>query len=92
MKPVTTHILPTSATMIGACLTVITFFQLGKMEGDTFADEILAIATLVFIASAFASYMSLRANSKKLELVADRLFLIGLCIMVLVGLLIVIVS
>ncbi|MBV9387328.1 MAG: hypothetical protein JOZ78_12970 [Chroococcidiopsidaceae cyanobacterium CP_BM_ER_R8_30] len=83
------HILPTASTMIGVCVTVITFFRATNFHLKTYADDILGFDTLVFISSCFLSYISMRKENKiRLELIADNLFLLGMSIMVIVGLLI----
>ncbi|OUL18018.1 hypothetical protein BV375_34835 [Nostoc sp. 106C] len=75
--------------MIGVCVTVITFLRTINFHMKTYADDILGFDTLVFITSCFLSYISIRNNnSRKFELIADNLFLIGMFIMVFVGLLI----
>jgi multisubunit Na+/H+ antiporter MnhF subunit len=85
------HIFPTSATMIGVCLTVITLFRIMKLGMTTLADEILGIDTLFFIISCFFAYLALTRkgkNIKKIELIADISFFIGtvvlafICIMI----------
>ncbi len=79
------HILPTSATMVGVCMTVISIIRLTrfshKMEGMT--DQILAFDALFFLASAIASYLSIRSADRAewLERIADQVFLAGLSLM-----------
>ncbi len=83
------HILQTGSTMIGVCLTVITLVRATNFHLKTYADNILGLDAIVFIMSCFLSYISMRKqNNKRLELIADNLFLAGMSIMVLVGLLI----
>ena len=83
------HILSTASTMVGVCVTVITFFKITSFDLKTYADDILGYDTLIFIVSCYLSYLSIRKeNSKKIELIADNLFMIGMFIMVIVGLLI----
>lgn len=83
------HILQTAATMIGVCVTVIAFFRATNFHFKTYADKILELDTLIFISSCLFSYISLRRGSNiKFELIADNLFILGMLIMTLVGLLI----
>jgi hypothetical protein len=74
------HILPTSAQLVGVCITVISLLKvlhIGKVE--SLLDKFLAIDALIFTASAVLSYISMReAKSAYLEKYADQLFLIGL--------------
>lgn len=75
------HILPTSATMIGACMTVLTIGHLGHTTHARLAvDKLLAIDALVFLASAVLSFMSIRAGAPGVrhERRAELLFLFGL--------------
>lgn len=79
------HILPTSATMVGVCMTVISIIKLTKvghkMAGMT--DQVLAFDSLLFLVSAISSYLSIRSvrRTDLLERVADLVFLLGLLLM-----------
>lgn len=80
----TGHILPVSATMVGVCMTVISVIQLvPKNSISSWADEMLAIDSLVFLTSTMLSYWSIRHKDKllKIEHYADRFFLIGMVMM-----------
>jgi hypothetical protein len=86
------HILPTSGTMIGVCTTLIGLVKVveGRI-GPSHVDEYAAFASLLFLASAATSYLSIRniqkqALSKRLETIADQCFLVGLLSIVLIGL------
>jgi hypothetical protein len=76
------HIVPTAATMVGVCMTVISIVRLMELTANmsTIIDDILAIDSAVFLASCALSYVSLRSklNSSRLERSADLLFLGGL--------------
>jgi len=55
------HILPTSATMIGVCMTVLSIGHLGpRGELRVIVDKLLAVDALLFLVSAVLSFMSLR--------------------------------
>ncbi len=77
------HILPTSATMVGVCMTVISILKLSANSSNTWADEILAVDSLLFIMSAIFSYVSIRnqLEESKYEDWADKLFIFGLVVM-----------
>ena len=79
------HILPTSATMVGVCMTVISILKISAGSSNTWADEILAIDSLFFIVSAILSYISIRnqADESQYEDWADRIFIFGLVVMTL---------
>ena len=74
------HILPTSATMIGVCMTVISIVKLLHMgAAGTRIDQLLAIDSLTFLASAAFSYFSMRNGTfARFERYADLSFMIGL--------------
>jgi len=85
------HIMPVAATMLGVCVTVISLLQLvPKNNISSWADELLAVNSLVFLASTVMSYWSIRHNSieASIERWADRLFLLGLTVMVFVSFLV----
>jgi len=82
------HILPTSATMVGVCITVISLAKLIPKHGvSRSADELLAFDSLLFMISAVLSYFSIRHPDKsgRYERIADIVFLIALALMVVVG-------
>lgn len=91
---VSTHVLPTSATMIGVCMTVINLVQLTEAQrGNTRADELLAIDSVLFMVSAFCSYISMRCTEDdklgiRYEKFADIAFISGLFLMTIAGVLI----
>jgi len=77
------HILPTSATLVGACMTVISVVKLthpGRV--GVVIDKLLALDTVLFLASALFSFVSMRIRrfETRLEGFAEILFLIALCV------------
>jgi hypothetical protein len=85
------HILPVAATMVGVCMTVITVMQLApKNRVSSIADQLLAVDSLIFLASTFLSYWTIRPSKASLntEVWADRLFLVGMAMMVLISFLV----
>ena len=78
------HILPSSGTMIGVCATLIGLVKLAEPHiGASRVDEYAALASMLFLASAIASYISIRHPdrphlSERCEIVADQCFLAGL--------------
>ena len=84
------HILTGSTTMIGVCITVITLFRVMKSSIESYADELLAFDNIVFITSAILAYSSIRKeNNRLLEKLADIIFLFGMLLMLLAGIMIV---
>lgn len=80
----TAHILPTSATMIGVCIAVLSIGHLGPGgELRLIIDKLLAIDALMFLASAVLSFMSMRlpGSSKRLESRAEFIFVGSLCLL-----------
>jgi threonine/homoserine/homoserine lactone efflux protein len=88
------YILSVSAGMVGVCITVIGLFRIVSRSAhvDSVADNLLAIDALVFLGSCFLSYLALRARTrrraKRFERAADYLFLAGLAMVSVVGVLI----
>lgn len=85
------HILPVSATMVGVCMTVITVMQIApKNRLTSIADDLLAIDSLLFLISTLLSYWTVRPSpsNQKVELWADRFFLIGMIFMVVISFLV----
>jgi hypothetical protein len=80
------HILPTSATMIGVCMTVLSIGHL-RPDGHSrvLIDKLLAFDALIFLASAVLSFVSMRSRHEGLrhERRAELLFLAGLAILAL---------
>lgn len=82
------HILPSSATMIGVCMTVISVAHLIPRQSiSRHVHEMLAFDSLLFLGSAMLSYFSIRRPmmAEKFERMADVIFLLGLAVMVVVG-------
>jgi hypothetical protein len=83
-----THILPTSATMIGVCMTVLSIGHLGPAgELRLIVDKLLAIDAIVFLISALLSFMSMRVSghAQRHEARADLVFIGGLVVLALVA-------
>lgn len=84
-KNLGSHILPTSGAMVGVCMTVISILKFAQVKNGliTWADEILALDSVLFLLSAFFSYLSIRTDkeSPRSELIADKLFVFALVIM-----------
>ena len=79
-----THILPTSATMVGVCVTVIgivKLFHAGAL--GIYVDKLLALDSALFVASAVLSFVSLRKQpgAGRMETLAEEIFLLGLMLM-----------
>lgn len=82
------HILPTSATMIGVCMTVLSIGHLGPGGGwRMVVDKLLAIDALIFLVSAAMSFMSMRAQrlGTRYEARAEAIFIAGLGLLALVA-------
>lgn len=88
------HIFSVSATLVGVCLTVIGIFKaITELKNfNTLGDNILAFDALLFLTSCITSYIALRSTDKrrkrKLERIADYIFVSGLMLMVIVCILI----
>lgn len=83
------HILPTSATMIGVCMTVLSIGRVGAgANWHMLIDKTLAVDALIFLLSAFLSFAAMRAmvGGRRYERWADGVFLFGLGLLVVVAL------
>ncbi len=80
------HILPTSATMIGVCMTVMSIGHLGPRDDLRLViDRLLAVDALVFLASALLSFISMRMrrSGARLEAWGEVVFIAGLALLAL---------
>ena len=82
------HILPTSATMIGVCITVLSIGHLGPAgEMRLVVDKLLAVDALIFLVSALLSFVSMRSSRAALryESRAELIFIGGLAMLAIVA-------
>ena len=85
-KSLSAHILPTSATMIGVCMTVMSIGHLGPRDDMRLViDRLLAGDALVFLASALLSFISMRSSRSgaRLEAWGEMVFIAGLALLAL---------
>ncbi|AMP06392.1 MULTISPECIES: hypothetical protein [Collimonas] len=77
------HILPSSATMIGVCITALSIIKLARFSGlAIWLSHLLALNSLVFLTSGVLSYASMRSRqSTRLEQYADIAFIFGLTLL-----------
>ncbi|MGH7937862.1 MAG: hypothetical protein ACRD5Z_09515 [Bryobacteraceae bacterium] len=86
-EDISVHLFTVSAGMVGVCLTVIGLIRVVITVGrvDTLADNLLAIDALLYVLCCFASYWALRTRQerrmRRLERVADSLFLLAMLLM-----------
>lgn len=83
-----THILPTSATMIGVCMTVLSIGRIGSgANWHMLIDKFLAVDALIFLASALLSFGSIRTRcgGADYEQWAETVFVCGLGLLALVA-------
>jgi hypothetical protein len=84
------HIISVASTLAGVCLALITVFKVTDKGTTTYSDEILSIASCLFLIACLLAYLSIRSGrSQKLEFVADILLFSAMVIMILVGLMMV---
>jgi multisubunit Na+/H+ antiporter MnhF subunit len=85
------HIFSVSAGLVGGCLTVIGLFRVvvRSENVDSIADNLLAFDALLFLGACILAYLALRSDSaergRRIERVADVVFLSALTMMVAVG-------
>lgn len=84
------HIFSVSATLVGVCLTVIGIFRaITELKNfSSVGDNILAFDALLFLTSCIVAYVALRSKDRqqkrRLERIADFIFIGGLSLMVIV--------
>jgi ABC-type Na+ efflux pump permease subunit len=85
------HILAVSAGLVGVCLTVIGLFRviIRSQHVDSIADNLLAVDALFFLVACVLAYLALRARepmrARRIERVADVVFLFALVVMAVVS-------
>ncbi|WP_430392349.1 hypothetical protein [Dyella sp. 20L07] len=78
------HIFTASAAMVGVCLTVIGILRvvISLRKEDMLGDDLLAVNSMLYLASCLLSYWALRTRSvsrnHRLERTADVIFLTAL--------------
>ena len=78
------HIFTASAAMVGVCLTVVGIIRvvISRHQSDLFADDLLALNAMLYLASSLLSYWALRTRNVtrnyRLERIADIIFLVAL--------------
>jgi len=76
------HILNTSANLLGFCLIVITSLHISNYSEASLVDEFTSVIALLLIFSSLFSFLSIRTidakKERKLETIADYLFVIAL--------------
>jgi hypothetical protein len=83
-RALSTHILSTSVVMIGVSTTLIGLVKVAEGHtGPSRVDQYTALATVLFLLSSVASYLSIRYAdrprlSERCELIADQVFICGL--------------
>jgi hypothetical protein len=84
------HILNTSATLLGFCLFVITSLHIANLAETHLIDEFTSVVAVLLTFSCIISFSSIRTTNqireKRLETIADYLFvaaLIGILIIIL---------
>lgn len=77
------HILPSSATMVGVCITAVSIVKLIRITGmGSFVSHLLAFNSLIFLTSAVLSYAAMRsARHLRYERWADIAFISGLAVL-----------
>lgn len=76
------HILPTSANLLGICFVIFSLVHSQGREHSTVLDDCAAVSVGIFLLSAVLSYLSIRSPQyRRLERLADIVFLCGLGVM-----------
>ena len=82
LNPKSSHILSTSANLLGFCLIVITSLHIGTKIETTYADEFATSVALVLALSTLFSYLSIKFIGKRFaqtfEKIADLFFVLAM--------------
>jgi len=84
---ITIHIFAVSATLVGACLTVIGIFIMSRRLSHvkSYGEELLALDALLFLVSCILSYSALTNRSEgrrhRVEKIAEKVFFVALAFM-----------
>lgn len=85
------HILNTSSNLLGFTFLVLSSIKGLRLAQGIFIDKIISLCIVLFALSSFISFLSMRVKSAeksaKYERVAEYIFLIGLLIVMIVGML-----
>ena len=82
------HVLPTAATMVGVCMTVLSIGRLSNSGRlGVVIDKMLAFDSVIFLVSAVLSFAAIRiaTNTDHIETWAEKLFLLGLSLCAIVA-------
>lgn len=82
MAKKTSHILNTSANLLGFCLFVITSLHIANRTETHLIDEFTSAIAVILTFSCFCSYIAIRTKiphrEQRMETVADYLFVLSL--------------
>ena len=67
------HILSTSANLLGFCLFVITAIHISNKAENLFIDEITSIVALLLTLSSLLSFLSIKTDYPKRELILEKI-------------------
>lgn len=83
----TMHVFSVSAAMVGVCLTAVGILRLvaSRTTVQTIGDDLLALDAVVFVVCSTLAFWSFKtdhpATRRRLRLLVDTLFLVGLVAM-----------
>lgn len=72
------NILGASASLLGVALLIVTVVHISGHGSRSIADEVAFAAAMMFIGSCMAAHLALGRSDKRLDVIADRLFFLGL--------------
>jgi hypothetical protein len=77
----THYIIDSAATLLGVSLVIVTAVHITGKAATTIADELSFGAALLFLASCGLSHMAIIRSDDRLEKLADKIFALGLIIL-----------
>jgi hypothetical protein len=77
----THYILDSSAALLGVALIIVTAVHITGQASQTIADELSFGAAVLFLGSCILSHRAIVTSEDRFERIADRLFGVGLLMM-----------
>jgi hypothetical protein len=79
----THYIIDSSAALLGVALIIVTAVHITGQASRTIADELSFGAALLFLGSCFFSHRAITTSDDRFERIADRIFALGLLVLLL---------
>jgi uncharacterized membrane protein SirB2 len=75
------YIIDSAATLLGVALLIVTAVHITGKASTTIADELSFAAALLFLGSCAVSHRAINRSDDRLELFANKVFALGLIVL-----------